>query len=323
MTTGILAVEPSRTRVVICAADASDLDGAEVRFPAVRFALCDNSTPGLLSEADILFVRRWMSDHELQLLPRTLRWLHIEGVGVDHVVPRLPDHIHPIITNGRGLSSDLIAEYALCVLMMLRWQMPRAVLQQQQHRWERWTTSSVVGTTLALIGLGEVGRAIAKRAVAIGMKVIGARRQPGPVRYVEEVYAASQLHRVLSLADSTIVAVPLTAATEGMVDSAAIESMRRGSYLVNIGRGRVVSETALLSALASGHLAGAALDVFAQEPLSSDSPLWDAPNLIITPHIAGAMSGLRVRAVEFFFENLQRFLQGEPLRSVVNRETGY
>jgi phosphoglycerate dehydrogenase-like enzyme len=181
----------------------------------------------------------------------------------------------------------------------------------------------LTGKTVAVIGLGRIGVGVAHRAKAMGMRVVGARRSGAPVPGVDAVYPPGDLHRPLGEADYVVLAVPLTPATTGLMDAKAFDAMRPSAYLVNVSRGRVVDETALVEALRSGRIAGAALDVFAQEPLPPESPLWRLDNVIITPHVGGDMKDFSARSTRLFCENLGRYLRGEPMLNVVDLARGY
>ena len=176
---------------------------------------------------------------------------------------------------------------------------------------------------MGVLGRGEIGRGVARRAAALGMRVIGTRRSGAAIEGVDEVFAASQTERVLRESDVVVVVLPLTEETRGLLDAEAIASMKRHALLVNIARGGIVDEEAVCRALHERHLAGAAFDVFDREPLPESSPLWDAPNVLITPHVAGAFPDYMARVAEILVENIRRLERGEPLRNAVDRDRGY
>jgi phosphoglycerate dehydrogenase-like enzyme len=315
----------ARPRVVAYTRGDTPLEDVATRFPEIEFRHCTRPEDAalVLPEADALFIARRMTREEGRLIRPALRWLHVSGAGVDHVLPFLPPEVRPVITNSRGLSADLIADYVICTALMLRWQMPRALRAQAEHRWERWPSVPLVGQTLAVLGLGTIGRAVARRGRGMGMRTIGVRRRAHPLQEVDRVYPLVDLHTMLGEADVVAVTLPLTPDTENVLDERALGAMRSSAVLIVVGRGRVVDEAALAAALNDGRLAGAALDVFASEPVEQSSPLWDVPNLLVTSHISGEMPDIRELNAEFFKENLRRFLRGEPLLSVVDREAGY
>ena len=315
----------ARLRVVAYTRGDTPVDNIPASFPEIDFTHCTRPEEGRLAlpHADALFIARRITHEDALRISKQLKWLHISGAGADHILPVLPCDLHPMITNARGLSADLIAEYTLCTVLMLRWQMRRAIQAQAERQWDRWPTVLLAGQTLGVVGLGTIGKAVARRARGIGMKVVGVRRQSTAIEEVDTLYPLEDLHAMLALADATVVTVPLTPATANLVDADALAVMPKHAILTVVGRGGVVDESALVEALNTQRLAGAALDVFAQEPLDPSSPLWNVPNLFVTSHIAGELPNIRELNAEFFTENLRRFINREPLLSVVNREAGY
>jgi phosphoglycerate dehydrogenase-like enzyme len=315
----------ARLRVVAYTRGDTPVDDIPASFSEIDFTHCTRPDEGCdaLPHADVLFIARRITHEDARHISKQLKWLHISGAGADHVLPFLPRDLHPVITNARGLSADLIAEYTLCTVLMLRWQMGRAIQAQAARHWDRWPTVLLTGQTFGVVGLGTIGKAVARRARGIGMRVVGVRRQPAATEEVDTLYPMENLHAMLAVADATVVTVPLTPATANLIDADALAAMPRHAILTVVGRGGVVDESALVEALNARRLAGAALDVFAQEPLDSSSPLWNVPNLLVTSHIAGELPNIRELNAEFFKENLRRFINSEPLLSVVDREAGY
>jgi D-2-hydroxyacid dehydrogenase (NADP+) len=211
----------------------------------------------------------------------------------------------------------------MAAMTMLHSDFARYLVAQQAQRWERHPVGTLQGKTLAIVGLGAIGGEIAQRARAFGMRVLGVSRGGTPAAGCERVYATRDLHLALALADFVTVVVPLTEETRGLVDARAFAAMMPGARLVNVARGGVVDEDALLAGLRSGQVAGACLDVFAQEPLPAAHPLWSAPNVIVTPHIAGYREDYVERALDVFADNLARFEAGTPLANVVHLDRGY
>jgi phosphoglycerate dehydrogenase-like enzyme len=205
--------------------------------------------------------------------------------------------------------------------------MPRVVADQRAHRWERFAGEHIRGRTLGVVGLGRVGREVARLARAAGMRVVAIRRSTGGAGTVAEgvdaLYGSAQLPLLLAESDYVALTVPLTTETAGLIGEAELLAMKPGAVLVNVSRGAVVDESALIRVLQAGHLRGAALDVFAVEPLPPESPLWDLPNVLVTPHSMSTAVGENALVVDLFCDNLRRYLAGEPLRNVFDRARGY
>ena len=251
----------------------------------------------------------------------TVKWLQVCGAGFEHLLPLERDDV--IITNATGVLSDFMAESVLGALLMMNFGFPRYLEQQRRHHWQMNPWSGLKGKTALIIGLGEIGRRVAGHCRHLGMRVLGMRRTAAPVVEVDEVIALKDLPAALGRADVISVHVPLIDSTRNLLDRAAFARMKPGVIIVNTSRGGVMDESALLQALASGQVAGAHLDVFASEPLPADSPLWEAPNLVITPHVTDSVSDWETRFALFFADNLQRWLAGETLMKIVDPERGY
>ena len=250
-----------------------------------------------------------------------LRWLQAMGAGVDWVlVPELPAAV--TVTRVPGVFGPWMAEYVLgwCGFVTQRVETYRAM--QRERRWDDLVIPARLrGTTLAIVGLGDIGRAIARAARAVGMRVVGVSRRGAAVPGVDRVYRTRDRARALAMADWVVLTVPLTPETRGLIGAAELGAMPPGAWLINIARGAIVDDTALLDALRGRTIAGAILDVFATEPLPADHPLWGLDNAVITPHISGPSTPDEIAPV--FADNLARFLSGRRLRHVVDRRRGY
>lgn len=261
----------------------------------------------------------------VKIAPR-LKWVQIVGAGMDFLQGRgLLEHGVTITTNV-GVNAPAIAEFVMLLLLSRIKQFPRRLECQKEHRWQRLTNDELRGRTLGIVGLGHIGQEVAKRAKAFDMTVIGTRRsykagQREP--NVDEMFPRERLRELLGRSDYVVVAVGLTPETRGMIGETEFKAMKPGSYFINVARGPVVEEPALLRALKEGPMAGAALDVFVQEPLPSESPFWDLPNVLVTPHNTGGMRDLGKRSAEMFCENLRRYVNGQPLNNVVDPDRGY
>jgi phosphoglycerate dehydrogenase-like enzyme len=254
---------------------------------------------------------------------RQLRWIQLTSAGAEQLLPARDRLDHVVVTNTRGIHVDLMADYALATIVMLNMHFPRFFADQQARRWEQHFSVPLAGKTLGVVGAGAIGTEIARRGAAFGMRVLAVKRTPGPVDGADEVVGADGLHGVLGRSDFVVLVVPQTPSTRGMIGEAALRAMKPTAYLVNIARGNVVDEPALVHALRKQWIAGAALDVFDEEPLPPDSPLWALPNALLTPHVAGEPADYARRVADVFVDNLTRLRRGEPFRNVVDFERGY
>lgn len=254
---------------------------------------------------------------------RDLRWVHVAGAGVDAVMTAEIASSDVLVTNARGVFNQSIAETVVAMMLMFAKDMFTTITLQAQRTWIHRDTEMLAGQTALVVGAGEIGRAIARSIGGLGVKVTGVAtseredRELGPVRSVEE------LDSLLPGADFVILVVPLTDLTRGMIGSEQLARMKTTARLVNVGRGQLVDEDALIAALRSGSIAGAALDVFQTEPLPQDSPLWTMPNVMVSPHMSADFHGWLEALADQFFDNLGRWLDGRPLLNVVDKKLGY
>ena len=250
-----------------------------------------------------------------------LAWLQVMGAGVDWaLVPELPSRV--VVTRVPGVFGPWMAEYVLawCTFVTQRVETYRAA--QRDRRWiDTVLPMRLRGTTLLVVGLGEIGRTIARTASAVGMRVLGVSRSGAAVRGVDRVYRASALRRALPLADWVVITTPLTPATRGLIGPDELAAMKPSAWLLNVARGPIVNEAALVDALRRRSIAGAVLDVFETEPLPKEHPLWGLDNVVVTPHISGPSTPEEIGPV--FAENLRRFIAKRPLRHVIDRRLGY
>jgi D-2-hydroxyacid dehydrogenase (NADP+) len=254
-----------------------------------------------------------------------LRWIQAISAGVDRLDPRVMERI--TLTNANGVGAEPIAEHVITHMLMLARGAQILMRCQIEHRWERDVPArEVAGMTMGIVGMGAIGSAVARRARALGLRVLAIRRsvpRRSPDLIADEVCPPSDLPYLLAESDVVVLTMPLTPETRGLIGERELRMMRPGSYLINVARGAVVDERALIAALAEGHLGGAGLDVFATEPLASGSPLWDMPNVIVSPHVAANSDRYMQRVEELICDNMRRFLDGQPLRNVVDAERGY
>lgn len=283
-------------------------------------------------EAHLKDVEVLLSHHayfDVASAPR-LRWLQLPGDGVDHLrgAPVMKSDV--IVTNARIFGAP-IAEYVVASTIAYYRRFPQMMERFQKGRvwprsqWEEYAGDELAGKTMAIIGYGAIGRKLARVAHSFDMTVLGTRRSVTSVVREDgvEVHPAGDLRQVLALADIVVVSLPLTHETERLIGEAELRAMKPDAYLVNIGRGKVIEEFALLRALREGWIGGAGLDVHAQTPLPADSPFFDLSNVILTPHMSGVSQGYFERITGLFCENLRRYIAGEPLINLVNKENGY
>lgn len=252
-----------------------------------------------------------------------LKWLQVFNAGVDHPVFASLLERGVRLTTSSGAAAEPIADSVMGAVLQFNRCFPRWAAAQRSKSWRPYAAGEhppdLRGQTMMIFGLGKIGTEIARRSRAFGLHVIGIRRNPVEAEHVDEVHTPDALADLLPRCQWLALACPLTSETRGIINAARLAQLPRGAYVVNISRGEVMDESALVTALSSGHLGGAYLDVFAQEPLPVDSPLWDMPNVVITPHSASASAGTDERINAIFLDNLKRWKRNAPL---VNEVTG-
>lgn len=293
-----------------------------IRLPRRPLTLRVCATPPdaepLIGEAEILY--GWNVPGHLLACARRLRWFQNMGAGVERVlVPELPPRV--TVTRTPGIFGSWMAEYTLgwCLWVTQRMEMFRG--QQRARQWMPVDPSRLSGRTLCVVGLGDIGRSVARAARAFGMAVEGVSRSGRGVPEAGPVYRTGARRQALARADFVVLTVPLTAGTRGLIGRRELEAMKPTAWLINIARGPVVDEAALLEALRAQRIAGAVLDVFDTEPLPAEHPLWGLDNVVITPHISGPSTPAEIAPI--FNDNLRRYLAGRRLRHLVNRRRGY
>jgi phosphoglycerate dehydrogenase-like enzyme len=279
---------------------------------------------------------------EAHRFPR-LKWLQTHSAGVDYLLDTPVWESDLIVTSLNGVHTVSMSEYVLAMMLAFRWKVPKLLRFQAQSewpkdRWEHFIMPELRGSTLGIVGYGAIGRELARQAQSLGMRILATnrsgRRSPQrgfnlpdtgdpEARIPEKIYPTTALLEMLPACDYVVVLAPLTPDTHHLFGPAAFTAMKAHTFFINLARGGLVDETALLSALQNGQIAGAALDVFATEPLPADSLLWQLDNLIISPHISGFTPNYDERATDLFAENLRRYLNDEPLLNVVERGRGY
>jgi phosphoglycerate dehydrogenase-like enzyme len=285
----------------------ADLDGALTRFrPTIALGCKFEKKP-------------W--PREMFFASDSLRWLSVTAAGVEHVTPWDDDHY--AVTNFSGIAAVDMAHYVLAAIFGLHQGFAHFFPEQSRKHWDYRLIRSARGITVGLVGLGHTGMEVARQLRALGFRVVAYRSRPDPSELVDQVYAGPEFHTMLGAVDVTVACAALTPQTRDLFNAAAFDAMKPGGYFINVGRGGLVVEDALIAALTSGHLAGAQIDVARKEPLPPDDPLWDTPNLLITPHTCSDFIGWEAVAADLFADNIARWRQGKPLLNQVYSWRGY
>ncbi len=322
------AVTEALNVTVFGAGRVQDLPGLEAVDDDVRlrFATTAEELAGIMPDTDVLLGWDFRAGVLEQVWPRArrLQWIHWAGAGVDAVlIPALRDS-DVVLTNARGVFDRPIAEYVLALVLCFAKGIPRTIRAQERKHWDFQYSESIAGRMALLVGVGSIGRAIGALLHAAGMQVAGVGRtaRAGDPLF-GEVLAFDASDPLLNDADYVINVTPSTPDTRGLFSESLFGKMKPGARFINVGRGDAVDERALADALRSGRIGGAALDVFAEEPLPADSPFWEMANVIVSPHMSGDVRESVDDLVDQFVENLGRFRRGEPLNNVVDKSRGY
>jgi phosphoglycerate dehydrogenase-like enzyme len=305
------------------------VDRLRAAFPAhtVLHARSHAEADAMYPDADVVFAGQ--ITRAQFAAARCLRWLHSPAAGVGGML--FPEMVASavVITNSRGMSAETIAEHVLAVTLAIFRRLPHAFRSQAAREWAQDAIGAernrlIAGSHVLVVGLGAIGTAVARRLTLLGARVTGIRRRAsGTPDGSWAVAAAERLHALLPEADVVVIAAPHTRDTRSLIGARELALMSRDAVLVNVSRGQLVDEAALVEALRTGSITAAALDVFAEEPLPPESPFWALPNVLITPHTSGFRPDHWEAAVELFADNLRRFAAGEPLLNVVDKDAGY
>ncbi len=332
-----------------------DLERIQAAAPGSRIVnlSVEGLADGPVDDVEVL-LRGWLVAEAFdRLLARAphLGWVHSATSGVERALTPAAMERDIVVTNARGVFSRPIAEHVLLMILAISRQLPELLELQRERTWQPLEGRELRELTIGIVGYGSLGRSVASLASAFGARVIALRRRPGegassgpasgaataarPLgapedgdefpdeARVDRVLGPDGLHELLGESDIVVLAAPLTSETDGMIDEAAISAMKHDAWLINVARGRLVDDTALLRALTDHRIGGAALDTFRDEPLPPSSPLWELPNVILTPHTAWSSARVLDRSIDLFCDNLVRFSRGEPLRNVVDPAAGY
>lgn len=300
--------------------NVSELVRAEQRGDFAR----KDELDALLAEAEVIYGLRLPKD-VIARAPK-LKWVQVMSAGVDRFLDDEFRQSSVIMTNVSGIHATPIGEIVLELMLMFAKQAPLCFQLKQEKQWKRFMPTVLRSKTVGIVGLGNIGREVARLAKAFGMRVVATRRSARRVvqaKYVDILLPREQLPRLLSESDFVVLSLPLTSETNKLIGEKELRTMKPTAYLINIARGNIVDEEALIRALDEHWIAGAGLDVFATEPLPADSRLWEFPNIIFSPHIAGGMDDYNIRATELFCKNLRHYLSGKNLLNVIDKKKGY
>jgi len=319
-----------------------DLDRIRAAAPGSRIVTLsvEGRSDESIDDVEVL-LQGWLSseayDRILARAPR-LAWVHSASAGVERALTPTARERGIVITNARGVFSRPIAEYVLMMILAVSRRLPGLLELQRERTWQPLEGTELRDVTVGIVGLGSIGRAVGALATSFGCRVVATRRRPAASAAAsaatddEPAFGEAMLDRVggpetlpalLAESDFVVLAAPLTPETENLMDAATLALMKPGAWLINVARGRLVDERALLRALRDGPLGGAILDTFRDEPLQASSPFYDLPNVIVTPHTSWSSGRVLDRSVELFADNLERFAKGEPLLNVVDPRQGY
>ena len=320
---------------------ARDLERIREAAPGSRIVnlSVEGLADGPVDDVEVL-LRGWLVAEAFdRLLARAphLTWVHSATSGVERALTPAARTRDVLVTNARGVFSRPIAEHVLLMILAVSRHLPELFELQRERTWQPLEGRELRELTIGIVGYGSLGRSVASLASAFGARVIALRRRPDGASAaspeeedgfpfeprVDEVFGPARLHDLLAASDIVVLAAPLTPETEGMIDEAAVAAMKRDAWLINVARGRLVDDTALVRALRDNRIGGAALDTFRDEPLPPGSPYWELPNVIVTPHTAWSSARVLDRSIDLFCDNLVRYSRGEPLRNVVDPAAGY
>lgn len=276
-----------------------------------------------MPDCDILVAWGWMDIRPLLSNAPNLKWIHSLSAGVENLITPELQSVAAILTNSKGIHGIPVSEHVLALMLAFSRGLNFFVRHQIDKQWKRAHVDEIHGKTIGIVGLGSIGREIAKKAKGLGMDVVAVKRQPTTELFVDKLYAPEALDEMLSVSDFVVAALPLLPDTNEYFKLEQFSAMKKSAYFINISRGRIVRESDLITALNEGLIRGAGLDVFEHEPLSEQSPLWDMPNVILTPHLAALSPYYLDRAVKLFADNLGRFAKNGEMYNLIDKAKGY
>jgi phosphoglycerate dehydrogenase-like enzyme len=303
------------------------VDGTSVARIAADGRIHGDADESVFADAEILLlgaVPASVLDHIVRRSPK-LRWIHSASAGVDRIATPAVRERGLTVTNARGVFSRPIAEYVVMMSLAISRRLPQLLELQRERTWQPLRGRELSELTIGIVGYGSIGEEVARLLEPFGCRILATRRHPEreSSKTSVEPMGLDRLDELLSASDIVVVAAPLTDETAGLIGAEQLTRMREDAWLINIARGRLLDELALRRALEAGWIGGAVLDVFSEEPLPPDSPLYGTPNVVITPHTSWASDRVIERTVDLFVDNLRRDVAGEPLRNIVDLDAGY
>jgi len=291
------------------------------RFPALPIRTVGSvaEAGAAIPEADVFMAFGVAVTQDIFPAAKHLKWVHAFGTGVDGIIDQRGLSKDVIVTSTRGIHGAPLSEIAILHMLSLARNFPRSLRSQDKHEWDRFRAKTLQGKRVGILGVGLIAEALAPRVKALGMTVVGISRTPRPLDSFDEWKSRDDLPTAVADLDFLVLLIPLDDTTRHIIDARIISAMKKGAYIINIARGGVIDEVALREALTSGHLGGAALDTVHQEPLDKDDPLWDAPNIIITPHLGGFYDTYPEDSMDQIAFNIRKFLAAE-YGDMINRE---
>jgi len=294
--------------------------GLSERMEVHSLSRKDKLPDDLAARAEVLVA--WDEGAYLKNMPR-LRWIAAMTAGVEHwlATPELRPDV--TLTCARGSHRVPMPENILGAIFHITKPYMAIALEQRESRWTRRMSVSLVGKTLGILGLGSIGQELARKAAALELRVIGTKREPGPVPHVEKVYSPAETDTVLGQSDFVVLLLPTTPETENFINAARLRAMKPTAWLLNFARGALIVDADLIAAVRNKTIAGAVLDVFREEPLPATHPFWKTEGILVLPHIGGGHPDRRAIVAEMFAENARRYLEGKPMNALVDRKRGY
>lgn len=276
-----------------------------------------------IDNCDVLVAWGWMDIRLLLSNAPKLRWIHVLSAGVENILSPELQTSNIILTNSKGIHGIPVSEHVLAMMLTFSRGLNLYIRNQLNKEWKRANVDEIHNKTIGIVGLGSIGREIAKKAKGLGMNVVAVKKQITTELFVDRLYSPEQLNEMLAASDFVVSALPLVDETREYFKLEQFSAMKQSAYFINIARGGVVREDDLITALQQGLIKGAGLDVFENEPLQNDSPLWDMPNVLITPHIAALSPYYLDRAIKLFADNLGRFVVNGEMYNLIDKSKGY